>query len=121
MSAHADRDASQALLNETLQRLTTGIAQQFTEDDLDTPRVCALACALAMQLFLSVAEVTDAEREEFFTEVIPDMENGWHFSASPVDRAEGDPLLVVQVRSDDLSEEEEALKRMGTSPSKLVN
>jgi hypothetical protein len=118
MSDPADRDASQALLNETLQRLTTGIAQQFTEDDLETPRVCALACALAMQLFLSVAEVTDAEREEFFAEVIPDMENGWHFSPEAVKASPEDNLLVVQIKPS--HDPDGTLKRMAT-PSKLVN
>lgn len=121
-----EKDEAQVELSKLLQRMSSDIASQFTEEDLETPRVCALACALTMQLFLSMAKITQAERDDFFHEIIPDMEEGWHFSPDPVKASPEDNLLVVQVKPSDAQSDQpdwfdrRYFKRMET-PSKLVN
>ena len=113
-----EKDEAQVELNKMLQRMSSDIASQFTEEDLETPRVCALACALTMQLFLSMAKVTQAERDDFFNEVIPDMENSGHFSPKAGKASPEDNLRAVSFNPSD--DPDKDLKRMET-PSKLVN
>ena len=59
--------------NQTPERLTSNIVQQFTSEGLTSPRVWAFACAMAMQLFLTRAKVSEEERKEFLETIVLDL------------------------------------------------
>ena len=91
-------------LNDALKRMVQDMVGQFHPDDFVAPKVCALACAMAMELFLSMADLGEEERDYFFSTVLPEMRDGWEVSIVPPENPE-EGSIIVKIQGDDETDE----------------
>lgn len=97
-------DDTRQVLDLVLQRMVQDMVEQFKPDDFVAPRVCALACGMVMELFLSMADLAEGERDDFFSTVLPSMQGGWETSSVPPENPE-DGTIVVKIQGDDETDE----------------